>query len=425
LKYRLLLIAVLMGFSLISTAQEVTPTPAPPLGVTIHVVQRGESLWKIAQAYGVSIDEIATLNSIINTSSLQVGQRLLVPSDIVPVTSPSDSTAITIPQPSATLYTVASGDTLFRIAQRFGLTLNELAQANNIFDPSLIYAGQQLIIPSLASEATPTLTLPTPLTNIVLNPTLFVEGQTGSIRITTNAPITLTGTFLGQTLNVIALNSTTYAMMVGIPNFTEPNTYPINLVITQANNASSNFSFNISVVAGGYLTTDIVLSPEQEALLAPSVEEFEISTLQRITGAFTPEKYYVGTLGLPAAAPMNAPYGTRRSYNGGAVSRYHNGADFAAPPNTPIYAPADGRVVLADLLNIRGNTIVLDHGWGLYTIYAHLTTINVSLGERVQATQVIGTSGSTGRVTGPHLHWEVWLNGIPVDPMQWTQTAFP
>jgi murein DD-endopeptidase MepM/ murein hydrolase activator NlpD len=425
LKYRLFVVAVLLCISFISTAQEVIPTPTPPAGVTIHVVQRGESLWKIAQSYGVTVDELATLNSITNTSSLQVGQRLLVPSDVIPVTNPSDSTGVIIPQPSATLYTVASGDTLFRIAQRFGLTLNELAEANNIFDPSLIYAGQQLIIPNLDSQATPTLTLPVPLTNLVLNPTLFVEGQTGSIRIITNAPITLTGTFLGQNLNVFVLDNNTYAMMVGIPIFTQPNAYPVNLVITNANNLTSNFSFNITVVAGGYLTTDIVLSPEQEALLAPSVEEFEISTLQRITSAFTPEKYYVGTLGLPAAAPINAPYGTRRSYNGGAVSRYHNGADFAAPPNTPIYAPADGRVVLADLLNIRGNTIVLEHGWGLYTLYAHLTTINVSLGETVQVAQVIGTSGSTGRVTGPHLHWEVWLNGIPVDPMQWTQTAFP
>ena len=121
---------------------------------------------------------------------------------------------------------------------------------------------------------------------------------------------------------------------------------------------------------------------------------------------------------------MNAQYGTRRSYNGGEISSYHSGADFASAPSTPIYAAADGVVVLADSLNIRGNTIVIDHGWGIYTLYAHQTAFNVALGDRVVTGQVIGTAGSTGRVTGPHLHWEVWVNGIPVNPITWTQTFF-
>ena len=86
-------------------------------------------------------------------------------------------------------------------------------------------------------------------------------------------------------------------------------------------------------------------------------------------------------------------------------------------------AAASGTVVLADTLNVRGNAVVIDHGWGVYTGYWHQTEIYVQPGERVSTGQVIGTVGSTGRVTGAHLHWELWVNGVPVDPMQWVRQS--
>ncbi|MCA9912181.1 MAG: M23 family metallopeptidase, partial [Anaerolineae bacterium] len=159
--------------------------------------------------------------------------------------------------------------------------------------------------------------------------------------------------------------------------------------------------------------------------LAPAVQENEFAILRSITSTITPERYHEGLFSIPAAAAMNAPYGTRRSYNGGPVNNFHSGADFASAPNTPIFAAGNGVVVLADTLNIRGNTIVIDHGWGIYTLYAHQTSFNVSVGDRVITNQTIGFAGSTGRVTGPHLHWEVWVNGVPVNPITWTQRTFP
>jgi murein DD-endopeptidase MepM/ murein hydrolase activator NlpD len=414
-----LFVVLIFVFTLSTIAQDVTSEPTS--GVTIHVVQRGDTLWGLARAYGVSVDELAQLNSISNTSGLEVGQRLLVPSETAPITNTNPDGNVVINQPSETLHTVANGETLYRIAVSYGLTVNDLIQANNILNASVIYAGQQLIIPS-SSQATiqTTLTLPTPLTNIVLSPRSFVEGKTGSIVINASAPITITGDFLNSALNFISDNNGNYFTMVGVPIFTEAGNYPVNLNIN-----GTPFTFNIQVLNGGYLTTNITLSPEQEALLAPAVEEFEIGTIRNITSQFTPDRLFDGVFGLPAAAAMNAPYGTRRSYNGGPVSRYHNGADFATPPGSPIYATASGRVVLADLLNIRGNTVVIQHGWGIYSLYAHLTSLNVNLGDTVEIGQVIGLSGSTGRVTGPHLHWEVWVNGIAVDPIEWTQRTFP
>jgi murein DD-endopeptidase MepM/ murein hydrolase activator NlpD len=91
----------------------------------------------------------------------------------------------------------------------------------------------------------------------------------------------------------------------------------------------------------------------------------------------------------------------------------------------PIYAPADGKVVFADALTVRGNTTYIDHGWGVYTGYLHQSEMYVEVGDQVSRGQVIGQVGATGRVTGPHLHWEIWVGGVPVEPLDWTTEAIP
>ncbi len=90
----------------------------------------------------------------------------------------------------------------------------------------------------------------------------------------------------------------------------------------------------------------------------------------------------------------------------------------------PINAPAAGQVVLADTLHIRGITTVIDHGWGVYSLFAHQTESYVHVGEFVSAGQAVGTIGNSGRATGAHLHWEIWVSGVPVDPMQWVSQSF-
>jgi murein DD-endopeptidase MepM/ murein hydrolase activator NlpD len=183
--------------------------------------------------------------------------------------------------------------------------------------------------------------------------------------------------------------------------------------------------FNIRVLAGGYASQYLTVSAELAPLLQASGQEYELDLISRTTNEFHPEQYYSGSFGLPAAAPMNSTFGTRRSYNGGALNSYHTGADFASASGSPVLAAAMGKVVLADLLNIRGNTIVIDHGRGVYSVYCHLSEVSVQLGQVVDTGQIIGKAGATGRVTGPHLHWEVWVNGVAVNPLQWLQQSFP
>jgi murein DD-endopeptidase MepM/ murein hydrolase activator NlpD len=95
----------------------------------------------------------------------------------------------------------------------------------------------------------------------------------------------------------------------------------------------------------------------------------------------------------------------------------HSGADFPSPAGTPIAAPSAGRVVLARDLYFSGNTVILDHGLGLFSLLAHMSVVDVREGDLVPSGKVVGNVGATGRVTGPHLHWAVRLNGARVDPM--------
>jgi len=118
----------------------------------------------------------------------------------------------------------------------------------------------------------------------------------------------------------------------------------------------------------------------------------------------------------PAEGPYSSPFGLRRFFNKQA-RRPHSGLDIAAPKGAPIIAPADGTVINTGLYFFNGNTVFLDHGQGLITMYCHMDSINIEEGTEVKTGDIIGNVGLTGRVTGAHLHWSVMLNNVTVDPL--------
>ncbi len=474
-----LLLAGMLWLPASVVAQETNP------GVTIHVVQRGETLYRIALQYGLTTEEIAALNSLVDPSSIQVGQRLLVPIQTNVISPPqthkvqpgetlrsiaevygttpeqlallneiTDPDTIFVgqvlsitgelppennvssqtvsaensppPAPSVPnlIHTIQRGETLFRIATSYGLTVNDLARANNINDPTLIFAGQQLIIPGIAAPQL-AIDLPPSITSLDITPLILAEGQSGRIRLTTTTPMNIGGTFLDRIVNSVSEQENTYHIIfVGIPIFTEAGIYPLALNLTDSAGQQTTFTVNIQIAAGNYGSEYINLLADRNNLLDPNVENAELALIQGVTGSFSPTRYWTGPMGLPAAASIISPFGRRRSYNGGPFDRFHSGTDFAGAPGTPILAAAPGVVVLSDALNIRGNATVIDHGWGVFTGYWHQSERYVQVGDYVNAGQVIGTIGSTGRVSGAHLHWEVWVNGVPVEPMQWVQQSF-
>ena len=119
-------------------------------------------------------------------------------------------------------------------------------------------------------------------------------------------------------------------------------------------------------------------------------------------------------------------FGNRRSYNNGQYNGFHGGLDFEVRLNSlNVYASASGIVAFSGPMEIRGNTLFIDHGQGIYTGYAHLNQVFVSTGDLVESGQLIGEIGKTGRVTGPHLHWDIWVNSNQVDPFDWIHNSYP
>jgi murein DD-endopeptidase MepM/ murein hydrolase activator NlpD len=125
---------------------------------------------------------------------------------------------------------------------------------------------------------------------------------------------------------------------------------------------------------------------------------------------------------------VRSGYGNRRTYNGGVLNTFHTGIDFGVCSEShpfDVYAPADGVVVFTGLKTVRGNATIIDHGWGVFSGLYHQEEIYVKAGDHVTAGQLIGKIGATGRVTGAHLHWDLWVNGIQVNPLLWLDKAFP
>jgi murein DD-endopeptidase MepM/ murein hydrolase activator NlpD len=439
-------------------------------GVTIHVVQRDETLFGIAMQYGTTVEAIAEANGITDPRYISVGQRLLIPNanpalsgtgmiyQVKPgdslqtlaqvyhttvetlaasnhITNPAhlyigqdlaisqgaeDSTSST----PRTLHHVQAGENWARVALRYQIPLDDLLRANGQTDLTPLFSGQRLWIPGSGAQTGLT-DLPLPFTSCVITPVPAVQGQTISFHFTTLGPAVITGTFLGYPVQVVTQDATQHFALFGIHAFTAAGVYPLYLLATEPDGQETMLTLFLRVDDGGYGSEEISLDTQQQDLLNPQVTEPEWDKIARIMSTFTSQRYFDGLMGLPSTGAITSEFGTRRTYNGGVLNTFHSGTDFGGASGSPVVAPAAGVVVLAESLPVRGNATIIDHGWGVLTGYWHQSEIYVSVGDVVSAGQVIGAVGSTGRATGPHLHWEMWVGSVQVDPMQWVQQSFP
>lgn len=208
--------------------------------------------------------------------------------------------------------------------------------------------------------------------------------------------------------------------ILGVDLEKAPGAYPVVVHLQWSDGKPTSCTLQIPIHAGKFAIEKLQVGKE---FVEPSPEQIkraneERDKLRAIFDQVTPEKLWDGGFRVPLdGVTTGGNFGKRRVLNGQPGSP-HSGVDFPSPTGTPIHAAQSGRVALAQELFFSGNTVVVDHGLGIYTFYGHLSEIDVKVGDDLQPGQVLGKVGATGRVTGPHLHWGLTVERARVNPLQ-------
>ena len=227
----------------------------------------------------------------------------------------------------------------------------------------------------------------------------------------------VTARAFGHRVATYRVDRTTWRTLVGIDLDTPAGRHPVTIDATIAGHRVETTS-TLDVRDKAFPTRELSVA---EAFVTPPSSESariaaEATRLAALWTIETPRRLWDGPFVRPVAEPANSAFGSRSVFNG-QLRAPHSGADFLSPAGTPVHAPAGGTVVVAAPLYYTGNTVVIDHGLGLYSLFAHFSAIGVHEGDVVTVGDVLGRVGATGRVTGPHLHWAVRVGGARVDPL--------
>uniref|UniRef100_Q47AE9 Peptidase M23B n=1 Tax=Dechloromonas aromatica (strain RCB) TaxID=159087 RepID=Q47AE9_DECAR len=214
-----------------------------------------------------------------------------------------------------------------------------------------------------------------------------------------------------QPIAVVRDNGRWFALL-GIPLDTLPGDLEIRI-----SSGAATTTRQVAVQIKNYPEQRLTIKDKRK--VEPNAEDLaRIEREQKITEAI--KKHFANSapatdFTLPASGPLSSRFGLRRIFNG-QPRNPHAGLDVAVGTGTPVKAPADGIIANTGDYFFNGNTVFIDHGQGLITAYMHLSRVDVRAGQTVKKGEALGAVGSTGRATGPHLHWAVTLNNTPVDP---------
>jgi murein DD-endopeptidase MepM/ murein hydrolase activator NlpD len=208
-----------------------------------------------------------------------------------------------------------------------------------------------------------------------------------------------------------------WTTILGVDLDTKPGDHNAVVLFTMEDGRVEKRDLVVKVVEKKYPTTQLKVDDRYVELSKADLERAnrETKEMEKIYSSINSNMSPEGPFTVPIPGRTGANFGHRRIFNGEPRAP-HAGADLRAATGTPIHATNQGRVALAKNLFFTGNTVILDHGLGIYSLYAHLSRIDVKPDTVVKSGQVIGLAGATGRVTGPHLHWGIRVQGARVDP---------
>jgi len=438
-------------------------------GGPVYIVQSGDTLSFIASRFNVTINDLVAANPSLDPNFLSEGQEIVIPG-LEGVTGILETEVISL------------GDSLRNLSRRTQVADEQLKKLNRLVSPTELYVGISLIVPTeeeqdelstrmtaLPGESLLELAvkqnsdpwtlasvnklsgtwdtlpgdvlysptgntggnatgLPSAFVSASIEPLPMVQGSTEVIRAQAQEGASLSGMLVDMPLHFFQANSGQVALQ-GVYALLEPGVHPLLIEATLPDGSKQSFGQMVLVTSGDYLSESIPLN--DPSTLDPAVTEPELGTITAVTAPFTPTRYWNNIFTSPAIYTdcFTSRYGTRRTYNvinsDIEVPGFHTGLDFCGGESLQILAPAPGKVVFAAPLTVRGNATIIDHGWGVYSGFWHQSEIFVNVGDSVEQGQVIGLVGGTGRVTGAHLHWEVWVNGVQVNPLEWLSQAYP
>ena len=278
--------------------------------------------------------------------------------------------------------------------------------------------------PTVTPTATPTRTptpspTPTPQPRVETATIELVQGGSAVLRVS-GGGASATASFNGRDYPMLTYTAGFWTVL-GVGAGASTGSYPVDIAVRDgAGAAVAQLSATVVVYDAGYPVEYITLPPDASALLDPNLSAQEAATRAQVFAASTRDRLWAGAFIFPVGGPISSGYGIARSYNGGPVSGFHHGTDFPVDEGTPIAAANSGLIAFAAALPVRGTSVIIDHGGGVFSGYHHLSSATVQVGQLVAKGDLIGYSGATGLATGPHLHWEVIVNAVEVDPVFWT-----
>ena len=446
-----------------------SPVSAQTADGPVYIVQSGDTLSSIAARFNVDLEDLMNANGISNPDLLSAEQELVIPG---------------LEDISGVLVTefVQFGDSFRSISRRTKIATPTLRKLNRLVSPTELYVGVSLVVPQQPGEEQQTSRvttsnsesllelavksnmdpwtlaetnqlkgtwdaipgdvlyaaggesestasgLPAVFENAVVSPLPIKQGGTTIIRVQVPGGVTVGGMLVDHALHFFPDSNGSQVALQGVHALLEPGPYPLRLEATLPDGSKQSFEQMILVTSGNYPREDLYV---ESSTIDPAVTKPEDEQILALTANANPERYWNGTFIAPSVYPdcFTSRYGTRRTYYGvntnAEIQGFHTGLDFCGGEGLQITSPAPGKVVFAGPLIVRGNATIIDHGWGVYSGFWHQSKIEVQVGDMVAAGQVIGLVGGTGRVTGAHLHWEVWVNGAQVNPLDWLQQTYP
>lgn len=437
-------------------------------GDPVYIVKAGDTLWTIARNLHISYAEMLAVNGLTENSSIIPGTELVIPG-----LNGSGGIVSTV--------NVDFGENLQSISRRFQVPEDKLVRINRLTSPFELYSGVSAVllgeeepvalegkrISLMPEESSLELAVkqgmnpwtvilnngqdgswdllpgevflvpgsddegpgafPADVHRIRITPDDFIQGHTYVIKVNAPDGTEISGAFGDYPLHFFTENGNAYLALQGLHAKETPGLKSLSISGTLPDGTPFAHTQMVEIFSGNYHYEDILGVPQ--ATVGVEITEDETEQLEVYTKVASGEKFWDGYFLSPVPPELEGAYasyfGGRRSYNGSGYFYFHSGLDYFSLMGGDIYATAPGEVIFTGSLLLHGNTTLIDHGWGVYSLYAHQSEFLVQKGQKVQAGALIGRVGSTGRSTGPHFHWEIWVGGIQVDPLDWLETSYP